>query len=280
MELKIAKCTSCGANLQVDSEVKTAICEFCGATYIVEEAIGLANAEKNRLLNNAKTFEKFEDYDKAEEIYTKITSEYPDEYRGWLGLAELLTNFFENPDLSSEEYELLSSHMKRTLICATPEQKESINSQWNAYKEKYNSFINQQKLNIESLEKKKKELDVAYASSWGKAKEYEKNADGASKIAKILHSSSEGEGGLILWGFILMIIGAFGKESLIYWGLALCVIGILVFVCKKVGAFIEDSIFKKNRKLEEGEKVEYSRLEQESNYLSRQISDIKEKYGI
>lgn len=44
MPLVQAKCTSCGANLNVDNTKDAAICEFCGTPYIVEKTI---NYESN-----------------------------------------------------------------------------------------------------------------------------------------------------------------------------------------------------------------------------------------
>lgn len=41
-----AKCTSCGANLEVDASQETAICSFCNASYIVEKAISLLFTDK------------------------------------------------------------------------------------------------------------------------------------------------------------------------------------------------------------------------------------------
>ena len=88
MPLVNAKCTNCGANLNVDNAKDAAVCEFCGSAFIVEKAIqnynyhitnnvnaqnvvitGKGNAEKERLLNNAKTNERFGDYEKAQSIY-------------------------------------------------------------------------------------------------------------------------------------------------------------------------------------------------------------------
>ena len=43
-----AKCTNCGANLQVDSAQDAANCQYCGAEFIVEKAINnynVANAQ-------------------------------------------------------------------------------------------------------------------------------------------------------------------------------------------------------------------------------------------
>lgn len=46
-----AKCTSCGANLEVDASQETAICSFCNASYIVEKAISNYNISLNGNLN-------------------------------------------------------------------------------------------------------------------------------------------------------------------------------------------------------------------------------------
>ena len=41
-----AKCTNCGANIEVDKEKEAGICQHCGSAYIVEKAI------KNFITNN------------------------------------------------------------------------------------------------------------------------------------------------------------------------------------------------------------------------------------
>ena len=43
MPLVNAKCTNCGANLQVDNTKDAAICQYCGSAYIVEKAINNYN---------------------------------------------------------------------------------------------------------------------------------------------------------------------------------------------------------------------------------------------
>lgn len=47
MPLVQAKCTNCGANLEVDNTKEAAICEFCGTPYIVEKAINNYNTVNN-----------------------------------------------------------------------------------------------------------------------------------------------------------------------------------------------------------------------------------------
>lgn len=180
MPLVNAKCTNCGANLNVDNAKDAAVCEFCGSAFIVEKAIqnynyhitnnvnaqnvvitGKGNAEKERLLNNAKTNERFGDYEKAQSIYLLVTEDYPDDYRGWLGLALIKSENYSKVDVSSAEFESISNNIKKALICAPIEISTSIRLQWNDYASKYSSLINEQKEKAakEELERKHKEAE-------------------------------------------------------------------------------------------------------------------------
>jgi predicted RNA-binding Zn-ribbon protein involved in translation (DUF1610 family) len=47
MPIVQAKCTNCGANLEVDSTKDAAVCPFCGAAYVVEKAINNFNTVNN-----------------------------------------------------------------------------------------------------------------------------------------------------------------------------------------------------------------------------------------
>jgi hypothetical protein len=74
------------------------VCDFCGTKHSIERIrakiqeikgvveITKGEAEKTRLLKNAETWLNLNDPKKAEEIYTQLTNDYPDDYRGWLGL--------------------------------------------------------------------------------------------------------------------------------------------------------------------------------------------------
>ena len=43
MPLTQAKCTNCGANLEIDNTKDAAICPYCGTAFIVEKAINNYN---------------------------------------------------------------------------------------------------------------------------------------------------------------------------------------------------------------------------------------------
>lgn len=95
--MQAIKCELCGSNHLIKKDGFFQ-CEHCGTKYTLEEAKKLivsgtvevvtGNAEKERLLNNAESFLTFERKDKAEEVFLQITNEFPDDYRGWLGLLK------------------------------------------------------------------------------------------------------------------------------------------------------------------------------------------------
>lgn len=83
-----AKCTQCGANIQVDETQEAGICQYCGTAFITEKAINnynitnnvnIANATINvtggdieNLLLRAQQYEDCGDYEKAKEYYNRI----------------------------------------------------------------------------------------------------------------------------------------------------------------------------------------------------------------
>lgn len=108
-----AKCTNCGADLEVDASKEAAICPYCQTAYIVEKAINNYNqtntvyankvdisakgdAEKERLLKNAETYKKLGNISEAKRILESVTKDYPDDYRGWYGLATIEVNEYYN----------------------------------------------------------------------------------------------------------------------------------------------------------------------------------------
>ena len=102
MPLVNAKCTNCGANLNVDSSKEAAVCEYCGSAFIVEKAINnyitnnsFAGATINisgvsieskltaieRLMNNKL-------YDDGFRQLMQIKRDYPEDNRPWFYSAK------------------------------------------------------------------------------------------------------------------------------------------------------------------------------------------------
>ena len=92
-------CDACGGtSLTMTDDGQFSVCDFCGTKHTMERIrvkvqeikgvveITKGEAEKNRLLKNAETWLDLNEPEKAKEIFTLLTNDYPDDYRGWLGL--------------------------------------------------------------------------------------------------------------------------------------------------------------------------------------------------
>ena len=77
-----AKCTQCGASIEVDDSLDAGICKFCGTAFVTEKVINnyniqsatinVAGVDINNLLLRATQFENANDVDKAIEYYNRI----------------------------------------------------------------------------------------------------------------------------------------------------------------------------------------------------------------
>lgn len=103
MPLVEAKCTNCGAALQVDDQKDAAVCQYCNSAFIVEKAIQnyeihnsykIENANiiihdeksvENRLAAADKYMNQLKEYDQAYGIYAEVEKYAPDNYRVWYG---------------------------------------------------------------------------------------------------------------------------------------------------------------------------------------------------
>lgn len=100
--MQAIKCELCGSNQLIKKDGYYQ-CEYCGTKYTLEEARKLivsgtvevvkGNAEKERILENAETFLKIGQIDKAIAEYYKITENYPNEIKGWEGLLLIIVKY-------------------------------------------------------------------------------------------------------------------------------------------------------------------------------------------
>lgn len=111
--MQAIKCELCGSNefTKVEGLFQ---CNHCNTKYTLEEAKKLmvsgtvevvtGNAEKERLLKNAETFIALEKVEEAESIFFKLTKEYPNDYRGWVGLfkCQCLHNFADDTPFNTK----------------------------------------------------------------------------------------------------------------------------------------------------------------------------------
>ena len=88
------QCELCGSVDIVRTDDGFFQCQHCGCKYTLAQAKALlgtvettiGTAERDRLLKNAQTQYEIGEYNKAKETFAKVTEQFPDDYRGWLGL--------------------------------------------------------------------------------------------------------------------------------------------------------------------------------------------------
>lgn len=122
------RCTSCGGDIQLDDSKDGGFCVHCGTKVVFKEAVekmelsgsvsvkGIADLEK--LLQNAETFRKLGDFTKETEILSKITNDYPEDYRAWWRLAYqyIRAPYDRSKDIYKELDEYLLVYPESTII--------------------------------------------------------------------------------------------------------------------------------------------------------------------
>ena len=131
MQLVNAKCTSCGAKVEVNKLNDTATCKFCGSEFLVGQAIQsyyVSNSitaqnvsingdvyfseGENHLLEKAEQFMAFGDYNSAKKAFYQVTNDFPKNVMGLLGLLRIqtqeYTRTYDNSYASYKEDDLIN----------------------------------------------------------------------------------------------------------------------------------------------------------------------------
>lgn len=127
-------------------------CQHCGCKYTLEQAKALlgtvettiGKAELERLLKNAKMQYELGEFSEAEKTYTEVTKQFPDDYRGWLGLQRLSYRYYLYGDMSALSNIRISpsSDSAQTLkkrfeickkLCRSENTLNEIDQEWNRF---------------------------------------------------------------------------------------------------------------------------------------------------
>lgn len=305
MPLVNAKCTNCGGTLTVDSSQEAAVCNYCGSAFIVEKAIqnynyhitnnitaqnviisGKGEMEKERLLQNAQTNENFKEYNKALEIYTQVTEDYPDDYRGWYGLAAIITENFQNTKLADSNFQQVKSYIQKALISVQGHKDTEIREKWNDYCQRRDQFIAENVNELNKLEEEKEQtIQELNSLSQQRNALIDKSGRAAYKMEK------RGKVGLLLkawfiFGALLAIAYLcvyedvkFSTQDIPYYvvffilPLSIIIYKLIAFsVNKKIKKTTDSQVQELNSKIET--------VTQKNESLTRRINDIKNTYNI
>ena len=120
-------------------------CQHCGCKYTLEQAKALlgtvettiGKAELERLLKNAKMQYELGEFSEAEKTYTEVTKQFPDDYRGWLGLLRLEYRDYMYNDWATpypESTKLLQKHLNICKkLCSSEKTVAEINNEWERF---------------------------------------------------------------------------------------------------------------------------------------------------
>ncbi len=153
------QCELCGSVDIVRTDDGFFQCQHCGCKYTLAQAKALlgtvettiGTAELERLLKNAKTFLDIGKFEDAEKVYTDITKQFPDDYRGWLGL--LWVAYRRHPDykfygLSFNE--MLERHKICQKLAPSHKERAEVDREWAEYWDTGAALFRSGKLCIES----------------------------------------------------------------------------------------------------------------------------------
>lgn len=159
MPLVAAKCTQCGANLQIDNSNEAAICPHCKTPFITEKAITnyktynnykIENADvyihdersiETRLKNAEVFFTIHKNYEKARQLFLSVADDAPDDYRGWWGLVRLETEEFTYFGHRNSKFKSINEYANCALNVASVDIIQKIKPAWQEWVKNMNDFL-------------------------------------------------------------------------------------------------------------------------------------------
>ncbi len=199
------------------------------------------SAPLERLLQNSATYLKLSNYSSAEEVYTTITKEYPEDHRGWWGLIVCKTRNFSEIVLDQTELNVWFRYAKQL---SSPKDFEELEKQYLEYTKKlsqldavedmksvnskismYNSNINNNKDYIQTLTERIKEREYTWRSQ--DENDRFRISEGEKHLSDLESQRSQKKVGLTLssiaiaFGLLVLFLGGWG----ILWGLFISFVG-------------------------------------------------------
>ena len=137
------QCELCGSVDIVRTDDGFFQCQHCGCKYTLEQAKALlgtvettiGTAERERLLKNAQTQYEIGEFSEAEKTYSQVTNQFPDDYRGWLGLMRTYYAIYGASEIPACYVQEQLNHFYSVCMKFTPSEDVSaeIRNEWNAF---------------------------------------------------------------------------------------------------------------------------------------------------
>ncbi|MBQ9414932.1 MAG: hypothetical protein IJU16_07400 [Clostridia bacterium] len=143
-------CPNCDGKLRLEEGRSFVDCPYCGSRIPATQLLG----KKDRLMKNAETNMQFGEFRKARALFKEMTEEYPDDYRGWIGLVRIDTDGFTRCDLSDQDFACVCEYIRKANICAADAVAQTIGDQWAALLKKRQEFLDERQARYQELGKR------------------------------------------------------------------------------------------------------------------------------
>ena len=172
----------------------------------------VVSGDVERLLQNAGTFIKLNDIQKAVDIYEDLTNNYPEDYRAWWELARIYSEDFQNCYSCTEREYLKIRRLMQNGIALCPEkQRGNLERVLEEYEKNYDVFV--KNIDMKSLSKEEKKRGLRFLLKKGyeflASEEWEQSRDKFEKCLTVDTNVSEA-----YWGLLLVVRRCSNEEKL------------------------------------------------------------------
>lgn len=222
MPLVKAQCPNCNGTLDIDKKKDAAICPYCGSAFIVEKAIqqfitnhNTINNIQTAIIQNGFSEEKYEEngivqlklekYQDASETFTKMSRDYPNNWKAWVGLSIAQNGINHKVILSileDKSFNLVPQHIKELIgdgsifwedICILEfeNKKNKVKKEIKSHSDKINSCkatIQHINDNIKKWNSQKKELEIIVGAE--NKKQLRFNSENSEAMQKLHYVNS------------------------------------------------------------------------------------------
>lgn len=114
----------------------------------------------DKLCKNAETFLKLNQVNRAMDIYKNVIDDNPDDYRGWWGVADILSNSFTN--FETENIEEIKQNMNNAITVADKEAKDKLQKVGSEFLYNYENQKKQKEEKIAAQEREIRRIQRIY----------------------------------------------------------------------------------------------------------------------
>lgn len=129
-----AICSECGAHLTLDHE--GARCPFCGTPIVMGHSGGYELSIRATLAEDGEAFMEIEDWSSAQKSFSRLIQDYPYDYRGWWGMAQIYSRNFSFVRPSKNVFETICDYANRAYKTADAATRQNIAATMRDYQER------------------------------------------------------------------------------------------------------------------------------------------------